>query len=201
MRKLEIALDDEVAQKLEAYAAKLGISVEDFLAQGIRQYTNAFLSMSSGEWMPLDRWNALVRGEGCPLCGEVASSELANANGYTIADLEMGRLRLGARQFTPGYCVLICKKHVTEPYKLTVEERILFFENIMRAAQAIEKVFNPLKMNLEILGNSIPHLHCHIVPRYYADPAPDGPLHPRPNAPLLTPQEYEERVKLIQAAL
>jgi diadenosine tetraphosphate (Ap4A) HIT family hydrolase len=201
MRKLEIALDDEVAQKLETYAAKLGLGVEAFLAQGIQQYADRFLSTFPTEWMPLDQWNALVRGEGCPLCNEVASSETVNTYGYTITDLEMGRLRLGARQFTPGYCVLICKKHVPEPYDLSMEERVLFFEDIMRAAQAIEKVFSPLKMNLMLLGNSVPHLHCHIIPRYFGDPVPNGPLLPHENVPLLSQQEYEERVKLIQAAL
>jgi diadenosine tetraphosphate (Ap4A) HIT family hydrolase len=43
---------------------------------------------------------------------------------------------------------------------------------MMRVGQALETVFKPLKMNFEILGNAVPHLHGHIVPRYYGDPAP-----------------------------
>jgi diadenosine tetraphosphate (Ap4A) HIT family hydrolase len=201
MRKVEITLNDEVAQKLEAVASKLGLELGDFLARGIQEYTYQYVTTTSGEWMPLDQWNALVGGEGCPLCTEIASTKIADEYGYTVADLNMGRLRLGARQFALGYCVLICKKHVREPYELNIEERSIFFEDLMHAAQAIDKVFNPLKMNLEILGNTIPHLHCHIIPRYFGDPSPNGPLHPHENVPLLTPQEYEERAKLIQAAL
>lgn len=64
MRKLEIALDDGITQKLETYAAKLGLGVEAFLAQGIQQYADRFLSTFPTEWMPLDQWDALVRGEG-----------------------------------------------------------------------------------------------------------------------------------------
>lgn len=152
-------------------------------------------------WMPRERWDALVRGEGCPLCDAVAATKMADQYGYTVADLDLSRLRLAANQFVPGYCVLICKKHVREPYDLTSQERTVYFEEMMRVAQALEKVFHPIKMNFEILGNAVPHLHCHLKPRYYGDPAPGAPIHPDASTVLLTPQEYEERVKAIRAAL
>ena len=31
-------------------------------------------------------------------------------------------------------------------------------------------------MNLMTLGNWVPHLHTHVVPRYLDDPAPGGPI-------------------------
>jgi diadenosine tetraphosphate (Ap4A) HIT family hydrolase len=37
-------------------------------------------------------------------------------------------------------------------------------------------VYRPLKMNYETLGNSLPHLHTHLVPRYAADPRPGQPF-------------------------
>ncbi len=157
--------------------------------------------MTDKEWMPRERWDALVRGEGCPLCEECQSTERANEYGYTIADLRLSRLRLAANQFPPGYCVLICTKHVCEPYHLTTEEQSLFFGDMMHVAQALERVFNPIKMNFQILGNLVPHLHAHILPRYYGDPAPRRPIGPGDPAIMLTSQEYEERVRLIQKAL
>jgi diadenosine tetraphosphate (Ap4A) HIT family hydrolase len=157
--------------------------------------------MTSKEWMPRERWDALVRGEGCPLCEECRSAERVNEYGYTVADLRLSRLRLAANQFPPGYCVLICAKHVCEPYHLTREEQALFFGDLMCAAQAIERVFKPAKMNFQLLGNLVPHLHAHIVPRYYGDPAPGRPIDPGDQVIMLTPQEYAERVRLIQEAL
>ena len=153
------------------------------------------------EWMPRERWDALVRGEGCPLCVAVAASEPVDDHGYTIADLDMSRLRLGANQVIPGYCVLICKIHVREPYDLMREQRSAYFEDMMRAAQALETVFAPVKMNSEILGNAVPHLHCHIKPRFYGDPAPGRPWDPHDQALSLEAQEYERRVTLIREAL
>lgn len=36
--------------------------------------------------------------------------------------------------------------------------------------------YGPLKMNYETLGNTVPHLHTHLIPRYVADPNPGGPF-------------------------
>src|SRR3954454_22157064 len=102
-------------------------------------------------WMPRERWDALVRGEGCPLCGAVVATEEVDEYGTTIADLGVSRLRLAANQFSPGYCVLICARHVREPYDLAEGERTAFFEDLMRAARALERVYQPAKMNFEIL--------------------------------------------------
>ncbi len=152
-------------------------------------------------WAPRERWDALVRGEGCPVCAEVASGETPREHGLFVADLEMSRLRLAANQFVTGYCVLLCRRHVGEPYDLSTEERAMFFEDMARAGQALGRAFQPLKMNFQILGNAVPHLHAHILPRYYGDPAPHRPIDPDQQRVLLTPGEYTERIELIRAAL
>ena len=153
------------------------------------------------EWMPRERWDALLRGESGPVCAEVTSNEPANDDGYAVADLAISRLRLSIHQSLPGYCVLLRKKHVREPYDLPPEERLLFFDDMMRVGRALERVFAAVKMNVELLGNSVPHLHCHIKPRYYGDPAGGIPIWPDQYPVALTPMEYEERVSLIRAAL
>ena len=152
-------------------------------------------------WMPRERWDALVRGDGCPLCRAVATDVLSGAYGHTVADLELGRLRLSRNQYVTGYAVLICKQHVREPYELTRDERARFFEDMVRSAQALERVFKPDKMNFEMLGNAIPHLHCHLLPRYYGDPAPSKPINPDAEERHLPAEEYERLVRAIRAEL
>ena len=56
-------------------------------------------------------------------------------------------------------------------------------------------------MNFQILGNLVPHLHAHLVPRSYGDPAPGRPLDPNLRVVTVEPAEYEERVRRIQAVL
>ncbi len=151
--------------------------------------------------MPRETWDALGRGESCPLCAELASGVQANAYFHKVADLRVSELRLAANQNVPGYCVLVCKRHVREPYELSPEERGLFFEDMMATGLAVERVFRPVKMNFELLGNLVPHLHCHINPRYYGDPWPGSPVRPGVQPAYLTPDEYREREARIRAAL
>ena len=44
------------------------------------------------------------------------------------------------------------------------------------AGRAVRAQFDPVKLNYLTLGNTIPHLHTHVVPRYRDDPAPGGPI-------------------------
>jgi diadenosine tetraphosphate (Ap4A) HIT family hydrolase len=152
-------------------------------------------------WMPRDKWLALVRGENCPLCREIAATETSDDYGYTITDLDFSRLRLVTNQYVPGYCILICQKHVREPYELSPQEYQRFFGDMMRAGRALEKVFKADKMNFQILGNAVPHLHCHIEPRYLDDAAPCRPIDPNAQKVILKQEQYLEKVEQIRRAL
>jgi diadenosine tetraphosphate (Ap4A) HIT family hydrolase len=153
------------------------------------------------EWMPRKRWDALVRGENCPLCTAILSEVTQDEYGYTVADLRLSRLRLSANQSVAGYCVLICRRHVREPYELSKAEQSDYFQDMVDVGRALERVVDAVKMNFEILGNAIPHLHCHIKPRYYGDPAPGRPIDPDANVRLLDPHQYERQAGLIRDAL
>ncbi len=151
--------------------------------------------------MPREQWDAMVRGEDCPLCAEVTSTQPDNKFGLTITDLQFSRLQLARNQYVQGYCVLICHKHVREPYELTSVERMMFFEDMCRVGSALERAFDADKMNFEILGNAVPHLHAHIKPRYYGDPAPSRPIWVDAQRITLSAKEYAARIAAIMKHL
>jgi len=155
----------------------------------------------SGAWMPREQWDALVRGEDCPACEEVRSTAVANEHGFFVTDLDVSRLRLVRIQFIPGYCVLLAHRHVREPYELGPDERFCFFEDMLAVGRALEQVFGAIKLNFEILGNAVPHLHVHIKPRYYGDPAPNRIIDQNAAQVFLTPEPYAQRADLIRSAL
>jgi diadenosine tetraphosphate (Ap4A) HIT family hydrolase len=68
------------------------------------------------------------------------------------------------------------KDHVTELYHLKPEDRQQYFEEMIRVAQALDKSFQPDKMNYFIFGNVVAHLHWHLIPRYKTDPSWGGPV-------------------------
>jgi diadenosine tetraphosphate (Ap4A) HIT family hydrolase len=48
--------------------------------------------------------------------------------------------------------------------------------DVRTVAKAIERAYRPCQLNYATLGNAVPHVHTHIVPRYPDGPAPGRPL-------------------------
>ena len=68
------------------------------------------------------------------------------------------------------------KWHETELHGLADKDRKQFLEDMSLVARLLSKAFRPDKMNYELLGNSMPHLHWHLVPRYVSDPMWGRPI-------------------------
>jgi diadenosine tetraphosphate (Ap4A) HIT family hydrolase len=47
---------------------------------------------------------------------------------------------------------------------------------VVEVGRRLERHFEPVKMNYDVLGNSLPHLHTHVLPRYADDPKPGWPF-------------------------
>ena len=67
-------------------------------------------------------------------------------------------------------------RHVNEPTELDEAEASGYWAEVLTVARALISVYMPLKMNYETLGNSLPHLHTHLVPRFTDDPRPGKPF-------------------------
>ncbi len=151
-------------------------------------------------WMPREKWDALVAGTNCPLCADVETEE--NYFSFLVARLETSNLRLAKNQYARGYCTLIFRDHATELHQLSPETQAALMRDLACAGSAIAKVFQPDKMNYQLLGNAVPHIHWHIVPRYWGDPAPHRPLDPSgAGRRLLKLAEYRQIINDLRAAL
>lgn len=105
----------------------------------------------------------------CPLCTRVE----ATAKGeypYLIHEFTHSFLYLGEHQFYQGYCVLVSKGHYREMTDVPSSIRDELFHEMMKAHEAIQKTFQPKKMNMCSLGNVVDHVHWHFFPRYANDP-------------------------------
>jgi diadenosine tetraphosphate (Ap4A) HIT family hydrolase len=56
-----------------------------------------------------------------------------------------------------------------------------------------------VKVNYETLGNSMPHLHTHVMPRYALDPRPGWPFPYPEEAPALDEDEFRADVEALRA--
>ena len=105
----------------------------------------------------------------CPIC----------ANGEpldVVAELETTWITAPVEAPLPGYVCVVSKRHVAEPFELPAPELIAFWQEAMLAAQTVNELYRPTKMNYEIHGNTIPHLHLHLYPRFADDPYVGGPI-------------------------
>jgi diadenosine tetraphosphate (Ap4A) HIT family hydrolase len=66
-------------------------------------------------------------------------------------------------------------RHAADPTDLTEEEACGFASEVRLVSLGIERAYRPAKLNYLTLGNALPHLHTHIVPRYTDDPDPGRP--------------------------
>lgn len=120
-------------------------------------------------------WDDRKRGKGCPMCAEGRPDD----NGFGIrilqgqhSDAYLQRADVGQ----PGYTIVIWRgRHVAEPTELSPDEASGYFADVLTVARALEAHYRPIKLNLEMLGNSLPHLHTHVVPRYPSDGSPGQP--------------------------
>lgn len=75
----------------------------------------------------------------------------------------------------PGFVRVIWHEHVREMSDLPDADRLALNDAVHRVELAVRAILQPLKINLASLGNVVPHLHWHIIPRYADDahfPAP-----------------------------
>jgi diadenosine tetraphosphate (Ap4A) HIT family hydrolase len=126
-----------------------------------------------GEWPA--NWAELIRGVGCGMC-EAGRPE-SDQFGVRVFAGRWSDAYLQRADVQRGYTIVIWRgRHVTEPTELDQAEAAGYWSEVHLVAGALIAEYEPLKMNYETLGNSLPHLHTHLIPRYLVDPRPRRPF-------------------------
>jgi diadenosine tetraphosphate (Ap4A) HIT family hydrolase len=110
----------------------------------------------------------------CPLCPPRPDD---CAHWIKVRTLSVSTLYLDRNQTYRGHCQLVYEQHVVGLENLAAPEMTHLTTDLHRAAQAIRDVCRPDLMNYVSLGNVVPHLHWHLVPRYTTDPRWGMPIY------------------------
>ncbi len=111
----------------------------------------------------------------CPICDEGRPEETSHGIRFYAGELTDAYLWKGGVQRGLSH-VYFRGRHVVEPTELAGAEAARFWAELMHVGRALEHVFEPVKLNYNVLGNSVPHLHVHVIPRYALDPRPEWPF-------------------------
>ena len=108
----------------------------------------------------------------CPFCTLPPDRLLATrATAIAIRD---------AFPVSPGHTLIIPKRHVASFFDITDAERADLMALLSAARDDLDREFHPAGYNIGIndgaaAGQTVPHLHIHLIPRYAGDqPDPRG---------------------------
>jgi len=97
----------------------------------------------------------------CPLC------QPGNEN--VLWQDKTLRIILADDPHYPAFCRVILKRHVKEMTDLPPDERTHLMRAVFAVEVALRELLRPDKINLASLGNQVPHLHWHVIPRFADD--------------------------------
>jgi diadenosine tetraphosphate (Ap4A) HIT family hydrolase len=126
-------------------------------------------------------------------------------NDTLIGRLPSGWAVLGDVQVLRGWCLLLADPVVPSLNDLDDRHRTQFLCDMARLGDAILRVTSAERINYEILGNSEPELHAHVIPRYASEPPERRRLpawfYDWDAAPRYDPETYSELREALQKAL
>ena len=97
----------------------------------------------------------------CPLC--------LDAGGEVVWDDGFARVVIAGDADHPGFCRVILNAHVKEMSDLQDAERARVMGMVYAVERLLRDLLKPDKINLASLGNVVPHLHWHVIPRFADD--------------------------------
>jgi diadenosine tetraphosphate (Ap4A) HIT family hydrolase len=104
----------------------------------------------------------------CPLCAE--------AGGTLLWQDEFCRVIRADEPDYPGFLRVVLSTHAKEMTDLPAADQLTLMRVVFAAEAALREVMRPDKVNLASLGNVVPHLHWHVIPRFADDPHFPNPV-------------------------
>jgi diadenosine tetraphosphate (Ap4A) HIT family hydrolase len=130
----------------------------------------------------------------CVICRQAMPND-------TLTELESSWVTVSENAPLRGYACLVFRRHAVELHDLSESEGAAFMRDIQRLSAALHLVTGAAKLNYEVHGNTIRHLHMHFYPRHPGDAFQGGPINPRAaTGPVYgTGEVVEYRARLLEA--
>ena len=118
-----------------------------------------------------------------------------------FAELRVSRAFLFKEQTYSVRCLVAYNGHVNDLNELSDEERDAFMADVAQVTRAMQKAFNPEKINYGAYSDKLSHLHFHLAPKYVDGPDYGGTFQMNPGKVYLSDAEYQELIDQIKAEL
>lgn len=110
----------------------------------------------------------------CPYCRKMRTGE------GVVAENELAVALWDQYPLNPGHTLIVPRRHEGDYFKLTAQEQTAIVDLMQRVKTTLDVEFAPAAYNVGLnsgpaAGQTIPHTHVHLIPRYLGDvPDPRG---------------------------
>lgn len=118
-----------------------------------------------------------------------------------ICQLDVSTVFLFKEQTYTGRCNVVYKDHVKELFQLDQDELAAYMNDVKKVGEALDKAFQPNKLNYGAYGDKMHHLHMHIVPKYEDKEEWGSTFEMNPGKTYLKEEEYQEMIASIKKYL
>jgi len=118
-----------------------------------------------------------------------------------FAQLSVSRAFLFKEQTYRGRCLVAYNGHVNDLNELSDDERNKFMADVARVTRAMQRAFNPEKINYGAYSDKLSHLHFHLAPKYVDGPDYGGTFQMNPGKVYLKDEEYQQLIDQLKAEL
>ncbi len=118
-----------------------------------------------------------------------------------IAELSVSKVFLFKEQSYKGRCLVAYNRHINDLNELSDTERNAFMADVVKVTRAMQKAFDPEKINYGAYADKLSHLHFHLVPKYVDGPDYGGTFQMNPQKVYLTEEEYNQMIEAIRESL
>lgn len=145
-----------------------------------------------------DEWLFLAKKENCPYCQKADDP----SDSVTLKLFKHSELCAHPQVSLKGTCYLITREHYVELFDMDADTLKGFMQEVQLAAKILKEVTGAFKINYEIHGNSVPHLHLHLFPRYLDDPFAGKSIdYSQIDPPVYRTGEFDAFVETMQSRL
>lgn len=118
-----------------------------------------------------------------------------------IAKLSVSRVFLFREQTYKGRCLVAYDEHINDINELPIDKRNAFMDDVCKVTSAMQKAFNPDKINYGAYSDKLSHLHFHLIPKYEGGPDWGGVFQMNPGKVYLSDAETQEMIESVRKYL
>ena len=119
-----------------------------------------------------EKWISQSQKENCPVC----NSEPMPDGMVDVYETSFTWLNAEPYECLKWACHVTAKIHAVELFDLDETQLLGVMKDVQMYARAIKRISGAVKINYEIHGNTLPHFHIHLYPRYIGEPFPGKPI-------------------------